>query len=194
MFDPAKASENIKNEFVDYISTTFSFADNLYQQEFRKELNRIVARGPIVDIKDIFETSKSISELIQEGILSPLFEKLEIDKPTGEKYKKKLPLGRSLYTLQVKAIDKITTQKHNVVITTGTGSGKTECFLIPVLNELLREEEKGTLSSGVRAILIYPMNALANDQMKRLRQILMYYPQIKFGVYNGQNYGGCRPI
>lgn len=44
--------------------------------------------------------------------------------------------------------------------------------------------EEGTLSSGVRAILIYPMNALANDQMKRLRNLLKSYPDITFGVYN----------
>lgn len=58
-------------------------------------------------------------------------------------------------------------------------------FLIPILNELLREKEQGALSDGVRAIFIYPMNALANDQIKGLREILMEYPDIKFGVYNG---------
>jgi superfamily II DNA/RNA helicase len=67
---------------------------------------------------------------------------------------------------------------------TGEGSGKTECFIIPIVNHLLREAEMGTLTSGVRAILIYPMNALANDQMKRLRNLLKSYPDITFGVYN----------
>lgn len=71
-----------------------------------------------------------------------------------------------------------------MIVTTGTGSGKTECFIIPIINHLLREAEEGTLSSGVRAILIYPMNALANDQMKRLRNLLKSYPEITFGVYN----------
>ena len=70
------------------------------------------------------------------------------------------------------------------VLSTGTGSGKTEAFLIPILNHLLREEEAGTLNqAGVRALLLYPMNALANDQMKRLRRILQHYPQITFGRY-----------
>lgn len=69
-----------------------------------------------------------------------------------------------------------TNKSKNLIVTTGTGSGKTECFIIPIINHLLREAEKGELSSGVRAILIYPMNALANDQMKRLRKLLKKLP------------------
>ena len=57
-------------------------------------------------------------------------------------------------------------------LTGGTGSGKTECYLLPVLDHLLREREAGTLAQpGVRALLLYPMNALANDQMKRIRDL-----------------------
>ena len=74
---------------------------------------------------------------------------------------------------------------ENLVVTTGTGSGKTESFLLPIINHLLREQEAGTLSAGVRAIIIYPMNALANDQMKRMRALFKNYPQICYGVYNG---------
>ena len=49
------------------------------------------------------------------------------------------------------------------------------------------EEDSGTLNQpGVRALLLYPMNALANDQMKRLRKILANYPQITFGRYIGE--------
>lgn len=185
MFDPASASKKIKDEFVDYISTTFSFADQDFQREFRTKLSSMISKGPIVDIKGIFETGKSIKNLVDEEVLSKLFLNLESDKPKDDKHKVKLPIERPLYVHQVEAINKISIEKRNTVITTGTGSGKTECFLIPVLNELLKEKELGTLDSGVRAILIYPMNALANDQMKRLRQILMCYPSITFGVYNG---------
>ena len=53
---------------------------------------------------------------------------------------------------------------------TGTGSGKTESFLLPVLSALTAEHAAGTLGPGVRALLLYPMNALANDQLRRLRQ------------------------
>ena len=187
MFNPAEASNRIKEEFIDYISTTFSIADKKYDELFREKLSGhgVISKGPLVDIKDIFKSGNTLASLCKDNILSPLFTKLESDKPNDEKHKRKLPLERPLYLHQEKAIDVITTKKNNAVVTTGTGSGKTECFLIPVINELLREIEEGTLKAGVRALLIYPMNALANDQMKRLRELLMYYPQITFGVYNG---------
>lgn len=187
MFNPAIASENIKDEFIDYILSAFFIADDEYNKLFREQLNNngVVSKGPFIDIKDIFKAGNSLDSLIDKGVLSPLYRKLEADKPKMSGYKVNLPLSRPLYTHQEKAIDVITSKKMNAVVTTGTGSGKTECFLIPVINELLREKEAGTLGPGVRAILIYPMNALANDQMKRLRNILMYYPDITFGVYNG---------
>ncbi|NMC62679.1 MAG: DEAD/DEAH box helicase, partial [SAR324 cluster bacterium] len=97
-----------------------------------------------------------------------------------------LPLDRDLFVHQEKAIRKIL-DNRSVVIATGTGSGKTEAFLIPILNYLMREQEAGTLSKpGVRALLLYPMNALANDQIKRLRKLLKNYPKITFGRYVGE--------
>lgn len=180
MFNPAKAAEEIKKEYMGYIATTFHFRNPLIQSQLESELNRTVSNGPFVEIKDTFETGKSIKQLIDDGALSSLFCDLE----KGKSYKPKLPIERPLYLHQEKAIGKIVAGE-NVVVSTGTGSGKTHCFLIPVINELLREQEVGTLNDGVRAIFIYPMNALANDQIKGLREILMAYPQITFGVYNG---------
>lgn len=79
-------------------------------------------------------------------------------------------------------------QGKNLIITTGTGSGKTESFLIPVINQLLCEKEAGTLSSGVRTLIIYPMNALVNDQIRRIRELLNDYPDcgITFGKFTGE--------
>lgn len=180
MFNPAKAADEIKKEYIGYINTTFHFRNQNLQKKLLKELDKTVSNGPYVEIKDSFKSGKSIEELIDSGKLSPLFTDLERNK----KYPPKLPLSRPLYLHQEKAVEKIVSGK-NVVVSTGTGSGKTNCFLIPVINELLREKEKGQLNDGVRAIFIYPMNALANDQIKGLREILMAYPEIRFGVYNG---------
>ena len=60
---------------------------------------------------------------------------------------------------------------RNVLVSMGTGSGKTEAFLYPIVDELLRERDQG-ITKGLKAILIYPMNALANDQLNRLREML----------------------
>ena len=180
MLNPIEASESIKDEFISYVSTRFHIADRDYKQRFVDELNKSVAKGPYLDISDSFEAGENIEELLHEGELSPLFRELESNTPESDK---EIKLKRNLYLHQEKAIRKIN-KNHNIVVTTGTGSGKTECFILPIINHLLREKEAGTLSSGVRAILIYPMNALANDQMKRLRIILKDYPDITFGVYN----------
>jgi len=184
MFNPALASMNIRYEFVDYISSSYSISDPIIRNLFQAELSRIISKGPIVEISDVFTSGKSIRELINEMVLSPLFIDIEKNKSGMGHYRLSLPLDRPLYKHQETAICNIV-NGHNQIISTGTGSGKTECFLIPVINSLLREKEKGTLNAGVRAIFIYPMNALANDQLKRIRELLLYYPEITFGVYNG---------
>lgn len=193
MFNPAEASKKIKDEFVDYLSTSFAIADKDYYSQFIEKLHKTgaISKGPLIEINDIFKSGHSIEYLYNNNVLSKLFADIEATKPYVMPYKQKLPVARSLYLHQEQAIDVITTRKRNAVITTGTGSGKTECFLIPIINDLLCEKELGTLSTpGVRAILIYPMNALANDQMKRLRELLMFYPDITFGVYNGDTKKG----
>ena len=65
--------------------------------------------------------------------------------------------------------------KKHLVVTTGTGSGKTECFLLPIVESLVRESrswKSADRTRAVRALIIYPLNALAEDQMVRLRQSL----------------------
>lgn len=182
MFSPITAAGNIKEEFIGYISTLFHIADQDYAAQFVSALRQegAITKGPYLDVSDSYKTGASLAQMIEEGEASALFRELEGDLPDGEK---EIQIDRRLYCHQEKAIRK-TNQGKNLIVTTGTGSGKTECFIIPIINHLLKEVEQGTLSSGVRAILIYPMNALANDQMKRLRNLLKSYPEITFGVYN----------
>ncbi len=91
-----------------------------------------------------------------------------------------------LYEHQTSAIESIKNGK-NLVVCTGTGSGKTESFLIPVINEIIKEKnEKGIqYQKGVRAMLLYPMNALVNDQLKRIRKLLKG-TDITYGIYTGE--------
>jgi ATP-dependent helicase YprA (DUF1998 family) len=77
------------------------------------------------------------------------------------------------YTHQVKAIACSLVERRNMVIMTGTGSGKTESFLLPILGKLAREASERPAAFGeqpaMRALILYPMNALVNDQLGRLR-------------------------
>ena len=182
MFDPIKASREIKASYIDYITTTFDLADPDYAQALRSELQRegMVAKGPYLDIGGSYEAGAALSQLMAEGKTSALFRTLE---PVPEK-ERELKLDRPLYSHQERALT-LASSGENLVVTTGTGSGKTESFLLPILDHLLRQEERGELGPGVRAIIIYPMNALANDQMKRMRALLKGHPAITFGLYNG---------
>jgi len=74
----------------------------------------------------------------------------------------------------------------SVVITSGTGSGKTECFLVPVLNDLANLIDKGGSTEGVRALFIYPLNALINSQQNRLDAWTHEFKgQIRHCLYTG---------
>ena len=108
MFNPAKASSNIKEEFIDYIATTHAFASPSLQEQFVKELRANIARGPLLEIKDVFKSGKSIEEMIKddECPLSPLFRQLEASKPNDKLHKRKLPIDRLF--LQVRAVVKLT--------------------------------------------------------------------------------------
>ena len=79
-------------------------------------------------------------------------------------------------------------KKHSVVVTSGTGSGKTECFMVPVLEDLYREHEQQGKKPliGVRAIFLYPLNALINSQRERLDAwTRVFGSNIRFCLYNG---------
>lgn len=182
MFNPIEASASIKQSFIDYLNTSFSIADPYYQRLFRNALTKdnAIGKGPFLDIGGSYKSGKSLKELVESGQASKLFCTLE---NVSEK-DKELKYERPLYFHQEEALLRAK-NGGNLVVTTGTGSGKTECFLLPILQSLLEEKEAGTLTRAVRAIIIYPMNALANDQMKRLRKIFATCPDITFGLYNG---------
>jgi DEAD/DEAH box helicase domain-containing protein len=78
----------------------------------------------------------------------------------------------------------------STIVATGTGSGKTECFLYPILDHCVHAKAKGT--AGIKALVIYPMNALATDQARRFAQVIAQTPAFKglrVGLYVGGNTG-----
>ena len=70
------------------------------------------------------------------------------------------------------------------LVSTGTGSGKTECFLYPVISKCLTLRDAGA-PAGISAVIVYPMNALAEDQLGRMRALLAG-TGIPFGMYVGK--------
>jgi hypothetical protein len=142
-----------------------------------EEVRGSLVAGPILESAPAFEAGRSVAELSFAGVLSPAWQR--------DPFPQALPARRPLYSHQDVAIEKAASGR-NLVVATGTGSGKTETFLVPILDQLLRQRDAGTLGPGVRALLLYPMNALANDQLKRLRALLHDEPRITFGRYTGE--------
>ena len=76
---------------------------------------------------------------------------------------------------------------RSVLVASGTGSGKTECFLVPILEDLARERVRAGALTGVRALFLYPLNALINSQRDRLRAWCSGFGgTIRFCLYNGE--------
>ncbi|MGI6149599.1 MAG: DEAD/DEAH box helicase, partial [Limnochordia bacterium] len=177
--NPVTASQEIFARYCNYIQTTFGLNDDDLNRQIAQALQEPgrFARGPILEVTPPFKLGCTILDLINGGVLTSHLHNLRAQS---------LPLDRPLYLHQEEAISRICKDARNAVVATGTGSGKTECFMIPILHHLFAELGSGTLTPGVRALLLYPMNALANDQMKRLRQVLANHPQITFGIYTGE--------
>lgn len=178
--NPIETTNAIREQYLSYLQSKFISKDEEIGRQAEallKEDNRFL-KGPYIEVTPPFVSGKSIDDLIAEGVLSSDFRQI------NQIY---LPSGRPLYRHQEEAIRNLVEQERNAVVATGTGSGKTECFLIPIFNWIMREKDRfGFVAPGVRALLLYPMNALANDQVDRLRLLLKDYPEITFGRYTGE--------
>lgn len=166
-----------------YLETTFYFKDPELRRSFRKALMEgHFSKGPYLEATPTFRRGKKAGALFVELLT----------KTPDEGFLKALLGDRTLYLHQEEAICKVFWEENNVVVATGTASGKTEAFLYPILLHLYKEFQAGQLAPGIRALILYPMNALANDQRERLGEIRKELQNAKskfsftFGQYIGE--------
>lgn len=168
-------SRYINERYKEYLKSSFSFGNEDLQRTFEASLEKEdLFKGPYLDMSLPFKRGKSIRQLVDEGMVSPLFMSLG-----------SIDFDRPLYAHQERALRQVRNGR-GAVVTTGTGSGKTEAFLFPVINDILRDIEQGQNDVGIRSLFLYPMNALVNDQIARIRSILRDYPEITFGFFTGE--------
>ena len=138
---------------------------------------------PLIQINPNYQRKGTVQQLASEGVLHKVCADLFL---TGKTEGNPQPL--SLYAHQLQALAK-GKSGQSYVVTTGTGSGKSLAFFIPVIDRILREKEHDP-SPRTRAIVIYPMNALANSQLEELDKFLHDYPEnqqpITVARYTGQ--------
>lgn len=174
--------ETLRSRYISYLTTSFYFRDPALRQSFRDALGgEKLLRGPFPEYGRRFPPGIHAHDLAREafpGAADPLFPALR---------------EGALHAHQERAIRAAHFDDENVVVASGTASGKTECFLYPVLFSLYREHLAGTLGRpGVRAMVLYPMNALVNDQRDRLGDLCGKLEEcgsnfgFTFGQYIGQ--------
>jgi ATP-dependent helicase YprA (DUF1998 family) len=176
--DPIAAVEQPRADFIRYLLTAYPLRDPHLRYGFKQLLEQPgnLWQHPYLEGSQPYKSSLSINDLVEQGVLHPDMATLFI------------PSSRRLYEHQEKAIRAVVEQQQNIVVATGTGSGKTECFLTPMLDMLLKEGDNLSIA-GVRVLILYPMNALVNDQVKRLRQLLCRQKtttKTKFGFYTSR--------
>ena len=112
---------------------------------------------------------------------------LPFKEGSGKNWFPNIALSFPPYSHQEKAFQRLFPgNPQNTLVATGTGSGKTECFLLPILEHCRQQLSKN--QQGIKAILIYPMNALATDQAKRIANLINSTPSlagIRAGLYIG---------
>ncbi|MCI0539982.1 MAG: DEAD/DEAH box helicase [Verrucomicrobiales bacterium] len=154
-------SKQVEQRYRQYLQTTFYFRDPELRASFQATLDAgHVRKGPYLESTPVFRRAGN-----PKSLLTTFF-----GKSLDEGFLSALKADRPLYLHQEESIKNIFADR-NVVVATGTGSGKTESFLYPILFHLYRESARGELGNGVRALILYPMNALANDQRDRLGEI-----------------------
>ncbi|WP_436399412.1 DEAD/DEAH box helicase [Roseobacter sp. S98] len=134
-----------------------------------------LVRGPYVETLPDFEKARSLQALHRAGLINPEWSAMSQTKPAV--------WVRNMHKHQEAAL----LRADNHLVATGTGSGKTESFLFPLVDKVLKEGDLAR--SGVRAILVYPLNSLANDQLNRIAELLfkdLDNPGITLGRYTGQ--------
>ncbi|MCP9495655.1 MAG: DEAD/DEAH box helicase [Pyrinomonadaceae bacterium MAG19_C2-C3] len=137
--------------------------------------------------KQVWSEKLTMNELVNGAFLekSQIYaageavETLPLQAETRGTINRKLS-GRNLYRHQTDAIKQIL-RGENTVVATGTSSGKTLCYQLPILDDLIRDS-----ADGLRAIIIYPLNALVNDQLEEWGEILRPFPNITFARFTGQ--------
>lgn len=154
--------EKVRQRYENYLKTSFFFREPLLRMSFQEALREEgnLLKGPFPESHRGFA-----KELKAPALAAECF-------PNAEQALLPALIDSQLYTHQERAIRATHIEAMNVVVATGTASGKTESFLYPVLFELYRQHLAGVLQEpGVRAMILYPMNALANDQRERLGAI-----------------------
>ncbi len=170
--------DSVVNEY-EHFATSFT---TIRAQDIQEQIEAIYSEKrywpePLIQINASYKRTADIRQLVSQGTLEPGC--TEIFREKG------IPL--KLYKHQEQAIA-LAAEGESFVVTTGTGSGKSLCFLVPIVNHVIAAHG-GPGPRHTRAIIIYPMNALANSQLEEIRKFVgnvAGQSPVSFERYTGQ--------
>ncbi|MBD2247481.1 DEAD/DEAH box helicase [Nostoc sp. FACHB-888] len=170
---------NFRNEVIGdyrrYIESFLKIRDRKVKEFVDAELDKgQLWTDPLVQLNPSYKKGATVKELVQQQTLHP----------DCEKYFYKKDGTPFIFHYHQKQAFETAQRQEPYVVTTGTGSGKSMTYVVPIFDDLLRHPE----ISGVRAILVYPMNALINSQKEELDKFLRQVPNthIRVEKYTGQ--------
>lgn len=157
-----------RDTVVDEYRTFATSFTKIYAQDLRDKVTAIYDEGkfwpePLLQINPKYKSADNIAALVKSSVLDPGCQAVFRESPQQTN-------GIELYLHQREAVAHANAGE-SYVVTTGTGSGKSLCFFIPIINRVLREK-KTDKTPKTRAIIIYPMNALANSQRKEIDKFI----------------------
>lgn len=247
LIDPIKSFKEIRDNYITYIKTAFGTRFKDGEDSFESERERLLLKDQVLSREPWIEPLPCYPHKVRDGKLLTVSQLLDSELPNMTDkartlFKEFISTGLMSYPLYNHQYEMLRhgLEGYDCVITSGTGSGKTESFLLPLFADIIKEAatwpdrssvpyklndwwnnqiresklltfngEKGRLSSSalqrshltrpaaIRAIVIYPMNALVEDQVTRLREALdsdevqafmdnkLGGNRIFFGRYNG---------
>ena len=175
--------QNLLSSYAAYIRSFIKIRAPEIQAKVEAELDSgLLWPETLIQLNPSFEPGRTIDELADEGVLHVGCRKVFRIKPDIRSEGRPLRLHRH----QEEAV-RVARRGDNYVLTTGTGSGKSLAYMVPIVDHVLR---RGA-GRGVQAIVVYPMNALANSQHGELEKFLRHgFPDgrgpVRFACYTGQ--------
>ncbi len=164
----AQLHEALRN----YIEATYHISNPAIIEQRRRILDQIgvIHQRPYLESTPRYVSGKAFADI---GLPASVLELFRSIAKSGSGMPKLI--HDPPYQHQADSVEQSLLHDRSLVVMTGTGSGKTECFLLPILGKLAREAaqtgSKFGETAAVRALVLYPMNALVNDQLGRLRRI-----------------------
>lgn len=172
MKNPLSIWRELKHVYLKYIDSGLPLMGEEYTEERHSlfEDNGAICQAPILELVPLYTETATISQVCSSNDIEPDF----ADFARRGLFLEVGGVARKLYQHQESALLNAHKYRRHIIATTGTGSGKTECFLLPVIADLVEESKqwKQDRRRAVRALVLYPLNALAEDQMIRLRKAL----------------------